>query len=80
MYSNYRALLISAGQVMDVLYWIISVLISLVRLPSQINDKTIQMKTKKVKLFRPLFKLNFFPRKEKNRVYSRREINFEVNF
>lgn len=34
------------------------------------------MKTKKVKLFRPLFKLDFFPRKEKNRVYSRREINF----
>lgn len=59
MYSNYRALLISAGQVMDVLYWIISVLISLVRLPSQINDKTIQMKTKKVKLFRPLFHLDF---------------------
>lgn len=60
MYSNYRALLISAGQVMDVLYWIISVLISLVRLPSQINDKTIQTKTKKVKLFRPLFHLDFF--------------------
>lgn len=65
MYSNYRALLISAGQVMDVLYWIISVLISLVRLPSQINDKTIQTKTKKVKLFRPLFHLDFFLVKRK---------------
>lgn len=73
MYSNYRALLISAGQVMDVLYWIISVLISLVRLPSQINDKTIQMKIKKVKLFRPLFHLDFSLVKEKIRFIVERK-------